>query len=256
MIIDLSDKCGLVTGIANEHSIAYGCAKKFAQANAMLATTFANSKAEPFMRPLAIALNATLILPCDVRNEEEMHDLFATIKRQWGRLDFMLHSMAFAGKRDLENNLLDCSQDGFMEAMDISCHSLIRMAKHAAPLMANGGSILTMSYYGSQKVVFNYNLMGVVKAALEASVRYLASELGPKNIRVNAISPGAIQTRAASGIPNFNEYIDVEKKRSPLRRLVSIESVGNLAAFLASDAAQDITGNVHYVDSGYSIMGA
>ena len=255
MIIDLKNKQGLVTGIANENSIAYGCAEKFREAKAELATTFLNAKAEPFMRPLALKLTSPLILPCDVQNEDEIIALFDAIKKKWGKLDFMLHSMAFAPKADLEGKLVDCSKDGFLEAMDISCHSLIRLAKYAAPLMKDGGTILTMTYYGSQKVILNYNLMGVVKAALEASVRYLAYELGPKNIRVNAISPGPIKTRAASGIPNFYEYIDAEEKRSPLHRLVDIKNVGNLAAFLVSDAAMDMTGQVYYVDSGYSIMG-
>jgi len=255
MIIDLTGKKGLVTGIANEHSIAYGCAGKFREAKAELATTFLNAKAEPFMRPLALQLESPLILPCDVQKEEEIIALFEGIQKKWGKLDFMLHSMAFAPKSDLEDKLLDCSKDGFLEAMDISCHSLIRLAKYAAPLMKNGGSILTMTYYGSQKVILNYNLMGVVKAALEASVRYLAYELGSQNIRVNAISPGPIQTRAASGIPNFFEYIKAGQERSPLHRLVDIKNVGNLAAFLASDAAMDMTGQVYYVDSGYSIMG-
>jgi enoyl-[acyl-carrier protein] reductase I len=255
MIIDLNNKQGLVTGIANEHSIAYGCAEQFHQAKAELATTFLNAKAESFMRPLALKLESPLILPCDVQKEEEIIALFAAIEKKWGKLDFMLHSMAFAPKTDLEDQLIDCSKEGFLEAMDISCHSLIQLSKYAAPLMKNGGSILTMTYYGSQKVILNYNLMGVVKAALEASVRYLACELGPKNIRVNAISPGPIQTRAASGIPNFYEYIDAEKERAPLHRLVDIKNIGNLAAFLVSDAAIDITGQVHYVDAGYSIMG-
>ena len=255
MIIDLGNKQGLVTGIANEHSIAYGCAKQFREANAELAITFLNVKAEPYVRPLAEQLKSPLILPCDVQQEEEISALFAAIEKKWGKLDFMLHSMAFAPKSDLEDRLVDCTKEGFLEAMDISCHSLIRLSKYAAPLMKNSGSILTMSYYGSQKVVLNYNLMGVVKAALEASVRYLAYDLGPSNIRVNAISPGPIQTRAASGIPNFYEYIKVEEERSPLHRLVDIKNVGNLAAFLVSDAAMDMTGQVYYVDSGYSIMG-
>ena len=255
MIVDLNNKKGLVLGIANEHSIAYGCAQQFVAANAQLVTTFANSKAEPFVRPLALHLKSPLILPCDVQKEDEISALFAAIEKKWGTLDFMLHSMAFAPKTDLERPLLDCTKEGFLEAMDISCHSLIRLSKHAVPLMKNGGSILTMTYYGSQKVLFNYNVMGVVKAALEASVRYLANELGPKNIRVNALSPGPIQTRAASGIPHFDAYIDAEKNRSPLHRLVDIKQVGNLAAFLASDAALGITGQVHYVDAGYSIMG-
>jgi enoyl-[acyl-carrier protein] reductase I len=255
MIIDLKNKQGLVTGIANERSIAYGCAKQFREAKAELATTFLNAKAEPYVRPLAVQLKSSLILPCDVQQEEEIITLFAAIEKKWGKLDFLLHSMAFAPKTDLDNKLVDCSKEGFLEAMDISCHSLIRLSKYTAPLMKNGGSILTMSYYGSQKVVLNYNLMGVVKAALEASVRYLAYELGANNIRVNAISPGPIKTRAASGIPNFYEYIKAEEERSPLHRLVDIKNVGNLAAFLASDAAMDITGQVCYVDSGYSIMG-
>jgi enoyl-[acyl-carrier protein] reductase I len=255
MIMDLSNKQGLVTGIANEHSIAYGCAKQFREANAEFATTFLNAKAEPFMRPLALQLNSPLILPCDVQKEEEVSALFAAIEKKWGKLDFMLHSIAFAPKSALEVPLSECSREGFLEAMDISCHSLIRLTKYAAPLMKNGGSILTMTYYGSQKVILNYNAMGVVKAALEAAVRYLAYELGPQNIRVNAISPGPIKTRAASGIPDFNAYIDAEEQRSPLHRLVDIKNVGNLAAFLVSDAAMDITGQVHYVDAGYSIIG-
>lgn len=255
MIIDLENKIGLVTGIANEHSIAYGCAEKFHEAKAELATIFINAKAEPFMRPLALKLKSPLILPCDVQKEEEIIALFDAIKKKWGKLDFMLHSMAFASKTDLEDRLVDCSKDGFLEAMDISCHSLIRLAKYGAPLMKDGGSILTMTYYGSQKVILNYNLMGVVKAALEASVRYLAYELGSQNIRVNAISSGPIETRAASGIPNFHEYIEMAEKKSPLPHLVDIKQVGNLAAFLVSDAARDITGQVLYVDSGYSIMG-
>jgi enoyl-[acyl-carrier protein] reductase I len=255
MLIDLQNKQGLVTGIANERSIAYGCAEKFSEANAECAITFLNLEAEPFVRPLAEQLKSPIILPCNVQKEEEIITLFDTIEKKWGKLDFMLHSMAFAPKADLEDRLVDCSKNGFLEAMDISCHSLIQLSKYAAPLMKNGGCILTMTYYGSQKVILNYNLMGVVKAALESSVRYLAFELGSKNIRVNAISPGPIKTRAASGIPNFYEYLDAEEKRSPLHRLVDIKNVGNLAAFLVSDAAMDMTGQVYYVDSGYSIMG-
>ena len=220
MIIDLTNKQGLVVGIANEHSIAYGCAEKFREANAELATTFLNAKAEPYVRPFAEQLKSPIILPCDVQKEEEIIALFDAIEKKWGKLDFMLHSMAFAPKVDLQDKLVDCTKEGFLEAMDISCHSLIRLSKYAAPLMKNGGSILTMTYYGSQKVILNYNLMGVVKAALEASVRYLAYELGPQNIRVNAISPGPIQTRAASGIPNFYEYIKAG------RRTISITSFG------------------------------
>lgn len=254
MLIDLNGKLGLVVGIANEHSIAYGCAQKFRQAQAELVVTYLNEKAKPYVEPLAQQLQSPLFLPCDVQNKQELAAVFDNIHQKWGRLDFMLHSIAFCPKSDLQDRVVDCTKEGFLEAMDISCHSLIQMAKLAEPLMKQGGSILTMSYYGSQKVVENYNLMGIVKAALEAAVRYLAYELGKDNIRVNAISPGPIKTRAASGIKNFYEYIEKEKEKSPLHRLVDIENVGNLAAFLASDAAKDITGQVHYIDTGYSIM--
>ena len=255
MIINLTNKCGLVTGIANEHSIAYGCAEKFREANAIMATTFLNAKAEPFMRPMALKLQSPLILPCDVQKEDEIKTVFTAIKKKWGKLDFMLHSMAFAPQADLNDRLINCSKDGFMQAMDISCHSLITLSKYAAPLMHEGGSILTVTYYGSQKVILNYNLMGVVKAALEASVRYLAYELGPQNIRVNAISAGPIQTRAASGIPHFDAYINAATKRSPLHHFVGIQDIGNMAAFLVSDASNSITGQILFVDSGYSIIG-
>jgi enoyl-[acyl-carrier protein] reductase I len=254
MLIDLNGKIGLVVGIANEHSIAYGCAEKFRQAQAELIVTYLNEKAKPYVQPLAEKLQSPLFLPCDVQNKEEMKCLFDCIHQKWGKLDFMLHSIAYCSKSDLQDRVVDCSKEGFLEAMDISCYSLIQMTKLAEPLMKKGGSILTMSYYGSQKVIENYNLMGIVKAALESTVRYLAYELGKDNIRVNAISPGPIKTRAASGIRNFYEYIEKEEEKTPLHRLVNIENVGNLAAFLASEAAMDITGQVLYVDAGYSIM--
>lgn len=254
MLIDLDGKLGVVVGIANEHSIAYGCAEKFHLAKAELVVTYLNEKAKTYVEPLAEALQSPLFLPCDVQKKEELAMLFDSIQQKWGKLDFMLHSIAYCPKSDLQDRVVDCSQEGFLEAMAISCHSLIQMSKLAEPLMKQGGSILTMSYYGSQKVSKNYNLMGIVKAALEATVRYLAYELGKNNIRVNAISPGPIKTRAASGILNFYEYVEKGIEKSPLHRLVNIENVGNLATFLASDAAQDITGQVHYIDTGYSIM--
>jgi enoyl-[acyl-carrier protein] reductase I len=254
MIIDLNGKVGLIVGIANEHSIAYGCAEKLKEAGAELAITYHEAKTKTHVEPLATKLQAPLFLPCDVQNTEMLEAVFASIEQKWGKLDFLLHSIAFSPKSDLKARVVDCSKEGFLEAMDISCHSLMRMAKLAEPLMKQGGSLLTMTYYGSQKVIKNYNLMGVVKAALETSVRYLAYELGKRNIRVNAISPGPIQTRAASGIENFYEYLDKEQEKSPLHRLVNIESVGNLASFLLSPAASDITGQIHYVDAGYSIM--
>ena len=255
MLIDLKGKVGLVVGIANENSIAYGCSEKFREAGAELVITYLNEKAKPYVQPLAEKLQAPLFLPCDVQNEDELKAVFENIRQKWGKLDFMLHSIAFAPKADLDGRVVDCSKQGFLDSMDISCHSLIQMAQLAEPLMKEGGSILTMTYYGSQKVVLNYNLMGIVKAALEASVRYLAAELGKSKIRVNAMSPGAIQTRAASGIPNFDQYIKDEITKTPLHKLVDTGNVGNLAAFISSGAGSDITGQVYYIDAGYSIMG-
>ena len=181
--------------------------------------------------------------------------MFATIEKEWGKLDFLLHAIAFAPKQDLQGRVVDCSKEGFALAMDISCHSLIRLAKYAEPLMKQGGSILTVSYYGAEKVIENYNLMGIAKAALESAARYLAYELGSKNIRMNVLSPGPIMTRAASGISGFQGLLDNAIKKAPLHRGVDIDSVGNLAAFLVSDLAKDITGDVLYVDAGYSTVG-
>lgn len=255
MIIDLRGKVGLVLGIANQNSIAYGCAKKFRDAGADLAVTYLNEKAKPYVEPLSQELDAKLLATCNVLNENDLPNLFAAIEAKFGKLDFILHSIAFAPKDDLHNQVFNCSKSGFMEAMDVSCYSFIEMTKLAIPLMNEGGSILTMSYYGGEKVVRDYNLMGVVKAALESSVRYLASELGEANIRINAISPSPIQTRAASGIKGFSDLLETARNEAPLKRLVSIESVGNLAAFLASDAAMDITGQVYRIDAGYSVLG-
>ncbi|CAN5357241.1 enoyl-ACP reductase FabI [soil metagenome] len=255
MIVNLAGKKGLIIGIANEHSIAYGCAKKFREAGAELAITYLNEKSAVYVRPLAEQLQSPLILPCDVQQEEQIVATYNSILETWGKLDFLLHSIAFAPKEDLQNKLTACSKNGFITAMDISCYSLINLTRHAQPLMSDGGSILTVSYYGSQKVIANYSLMGIVKAALESTTRYLAYELGTANIRVNALSPGPIQTRAASGILNFHECLEQEVQKSPLHRLVNIDNVGNLAAFMASDAAGDITGQTLYIDAGYSIMG-
>ncbi|MDZ7703295.1 MAG: enoyl-ACP reductase FabI [Trueperaceae bacterium] len=254
-IFNLEGKKGLVVGIANEHSIAYGAAKAFRAAGAELAITYLNDKAEPHVRPLAESLDSPLILPCDVREEGGLEHVFGQIRDEWGRLDFLLHSIAFAPREDLQGRVVDCSQAGFSLAMDVSCHSFIRMARLAEPLMSGGGSLITMTFYGSEKVVEHYNLMGPVKAALESSVRSLAAELGPARIRVNAVSPGPIRTRAASGIDRFDELLEDAAKRAPQQSLVSIEEVSGLTAFLASDAAKAITGGVHYVDHGYHIMG-
>jgi len=250
----LKNKRGLIVGIANENSIAYGCAQAFRAAGADVAITYLNAHAEPYVRPLAEQLESTIIMPCDVREPGQLEAVFAAIQAQWGQLDFVLHSIAFAPKEDLHARVVDCSQAGFSMAMDVSCHSFIRMARLAEPLMTSGGCLLTVTFYGSEKVVDDYNLMGPVKAALESSVRYLAAELGHKHIRVHALSPGPLKTRAASGIDRFDELMERARARTPEHRLVDIKDVGNLATFLVGDGAAAITGNVEYVDAGYHIF--
>jgi enoyl-[acyl-carrier protein] reductase I len=248
-------KKGLVTGIANDQSIAYGCARAFRRLGAELAITYLNDKAKPHVEPLARALEAPILMPLDVSTEGSLEAVFHSIRETWGRLDFVVHSMAFAPKDDLHGRVIDCSREGFLMAMDISCHSFIRMARLAEPLMTEGGTLLTMSFYGAHKVVEHYNLMGPVKAALEAAGRYLAWELGPKGIRVHMISPGPLKTRAASGISHFDELMEEAAARAPARRLVSIDDVGAAAAALASDGARLITGETIYVDGGLHIVG-
>jgi enoyl-[acyl-carrier protein] reductase I len=256
MTFSLQGKKGLVVGIANEQSIAWGCARAFQAAGAELAVTWFNDKARPHVEPLAQRLNAPVALPLDVEQPGQLEAVFEAITAQWGRLDFLLHSIAFAPKTDLHGRVVDSSREGFARAMDISCHSFARMARLAEPLMKTaGGSLLTMSYVGAEEVIPDYGLMGPVKAALESSVRYLASELGPQGIRVNAVSPGPLATRAASGIPHFDQLLVKAAQRAPLRRLVGIDEVGALCAFLASDAACAITGGTLYVDGGFHILG-
>jgi enoyl-[acyl-carrier protein] reductase I len=250
----LQGKKGLVVGIANAQSIAWGCARAFRDAGAELAVTWFNDKARPYVEPLAQQLQAPIALPLDVEQPGQMEAVFAAIEQQWGRLDFVLHSIAFAPKSDLHGRVTDSSREGFGRAMDISCHSFARMARLAEPLMKDGGSLMTMSYVGAEEVIPNYGLMGPVKAALEASTRYMAAELGPKGIRVNAVSPGPLATRAASGIPNFDALLDEAVRRAPLRRRVDIAEVGALCAFLASDAAKAMTGGTLYVDAGFHIL--
>lgn len=253
-IVDLTGRRGLVVGIANEHSIAAGCAEAFRRAGARLAATYLNAKAEPFVRPVTDKLGCELVLPCDVREAGQLESVFDTIARTWGGLDFLLHSIAFAPREDLHGRVTDCSAAGFALAMDVSCHSFIRMARLAEPLMTNGGCLLTVTFYGSERVVKNYNLMGPVKAALESSVRYVAAELGHKGIRAHAISPGPIATRAASGIDRFDELLERAKEEIPENKMVTIQDVGNLAAFLASDAGARITGTIVPVDAGQHMM--
>ncbi len=251
---DLSGKKGLVVGVANDRSIAFGCAAAYRAAGAELAVSYLNDKARPHVAPLAEALDSEVFLPCDVRETGQVQQLFESLGQYWGKLDFLLHSVAFAPREDLHGRVTDCSRDGFDMAMNVSCHSFIRMARHAEPLMTDGGALMTMSYYGAEKVVDNYNLMGPVKAVLEASVRYMAAELGPKSIRVYAISPGPLKTRAASGIDRFDELMEHAAAKAPRHRLVTIEQVGKVAAFLASDQADGMTGNVVYVDNGANIV--
>jgi enoyl-[acyl-carrier protein] reductase I len=249
----LAGKVGLVVGVANEQSIAAGCARAFHAAGAELALTYLNDKAKPHVAPVAAAVDARLLLPLDVETDGSLEDVFGAVTVKWGRLDFLLHSIAFCPKEDLHGRVTDCSRAGFTRAMDVSVHSFIRLARLAEPLMQNGGCLLTVSYYGAEKVVDHYNIMGPVKSALEGTVRYLAAELGPKGIRVNALSPGPLKTRAASGIDHFDALIDEARARAPERRLVSIDDVGAMAAGLVSDYAPNVTGNIAYVDAGYHI---
>jgi enoyl-[acyl-carrier protein] reductase I len=251
---NLRGKKGLVIGIANEHSIAWGCAKAFHAAGAELAITYLNDKAEPYVHPLAEKVKAPIIAPLDVQNEQQMDSLFHTLDKTWSKLDFLVHAIAFAPKTDLQGRVIDSSPAGFLTAMDISCHSLMRLARLAEPLMRDGGCILTTSYYGGEKVIAPYGIMGPVKAALESSVRYLAAELGAKGIRVNALSPGPIATRAASGIMHFEDLLELARIKSPEHATVSIECIGAYARFLVSDEARLVTGSTVYIDAGYHIM--
>ncbi|MDX1838374.1 enoyl-[acyl-carrier-protein] reductase FabI [Legionella taurinensis] len=245
---------GLIVGIANNDSIAWGCAKVLHEAGCELAITYQNEKTRAYIEPLVNEIACPIVMPLDVREADQMDALFERIQTHWGRLDFLIHAIAFAPKSDLQGRVVDCSREGFMVAMDISCHSFIRLANAAEPLMSHGGSLITMSYYGSEKVVQNYNVMGPVKAALEATVRYLAIELGSKKIRVNAISPGPVSTRAASGLTDFDELMEKAAQKAPLHQRVTIEAIGEMAAFLVSEKAQAITGQILYVDGGYNIQ--
>jgi enoyl-[acyl-carrier protein] reductase I len=244
----------LVVGVANEHSIAWGCAKAFRELGAELAITYLNDKARPFVEPLARELEAPLFLPLDVSAPGELESVFAAIETKWGALDILVHSIAWAPKDDLQGGLLACSAEGFAKAIDISCHSFIRMARLAAPLMKNGGTMFAMSYYGANRVVPNYNVMGPVKAALEASCRYLAYELGHQRIRVHAMSPGPLKTRAASGLKDFDLLLAEAAGKAPLGELVDIMDVGFACAYLATPYARRISGETVYVDGGVHIM--
>lgn len=250
----LEGKKGLIVGIANDKSIAWGCARAFRAFGAEIAVTYLNEKARPHVEPLARELEAPILMPLDMSVPGELEAVFARIGEEWGKLDFLVHSIAFAPRDTLAGRVTDAPLDGFLKTMEISCWSFIRMAHLAEPLMKDGGTLFTMTYYGSERVVENYNIMGVAKAALESAVRYMAAELGPKGIRVHAISPGPLATRAASGIPEFDALLEKAKTKAPARELVSIDDVGVATAFLAHDAARLMTGQVLYIDGGYHII--
>lgn len=254
-MFSLEGQRALVVGIANEHSVAWGCAKALRQQGAELAVTYLNEHAEPYVRPLAEELGAKIIAPLDVRDEVQIDDLFTKIKSTWGTLDTLVHSIAFCPRDDLHARVVDCSAEGFGIAMDISVHSFLRLIQRAEKIMPDGGTCMTVSFYGAEKVVEHYNIMGPVKAALESVTRYAAAELGPKGISVHALSPGPLNTRAASGIDHFDELIQQTAARTPTHHLATIEDVGAYAAFLASKAAKNVTGGVHMIDGGYSLVG-
>jgi enoyl-[acyl-carrier protein] reductase I len=250
----LKGKKALVTGIANDQSIAWGCAKAFQAFGADLAITYRNEKTKKYVDPLAKQVEASIYMPLNVQKQGEMEAVFDAIKKKWGKLDIVLHSIAFAPKEDLQGRVVDCSKEGFLLAMELSCWSFIGMAKLAEPLMKGGGTLFTMTYYGSQMVVENYNIMGPVKAALESATRYMAAELGPRGIRVHAISPGPLKTRAASGLTDFDKLVQKAQSKAPTRSLVSIDDVGVAVAFLGTNAAKLITGETLYIDGGYHII--
>jgi enoyl-[acyl-carrier protein] reductase I len=248
--VSLSGKRGLVIGIANSASIAAGCTRAFIDAGAVVAATYLNAKALPYVQAVTEPLGCAILMPCDVRIPGQLEAVFEQLRVEWGRLDFLLHAIAFAPPTDLHGRVIDSSSEGFALAMDISCHSFLRMARLAEPLMPDGGCLLTLTYVGSNRVVPHYNLMGPVKAALESAMRATAAELGPKGIRAHAISPGPIRTRAAGGIDNFGAMLADAAALSPEHHLVDIDDIGALAAFLVSDAARWITGTIIPVDGG------
>ena len=252
-MFSLAGTKAFVVGIANDQSIAWGCAEALRAQGADLAITYLNDKAEPHVRPLAERLGADIVMPLDVSVPGQLEAVFDTITDRWGRLDTLLHSIAFAPRDDLHGRVVDCSPEGFAMAMDISVHSFLRMIRPAEPLMSEGGTCLSVSFFGSSRVVRHYNMMGPVKAALESAVRYAAAELGERGISVHALSPGPLKTRAASGIDHFDELLDAAAKRAATHQLATIEDVGAMAAFLASREARNLTGGVHDIDGGFSI---
>lgn len=251
----LQGKRGIIVGVANADSIAWGCARACREAGAEILAAYGHPKSAPYVEPLFESWDGPKPMYVDVRDPATVAALFETAKANWGQVDFLVHSVAFARMPDLHQPLVESSNEAFAEAIDISCHSFTRLARAAAEYMPNGGSMFTMSFLGAVRAVDNYNLMGPVKAALESSARYLAAELGPRGIRVNAISPGPIATRAASGLKEFNDLLSKAEKNSPMRRLATIDDVGGVVAMLASDAGAMVTGQTIYVDGGYHVAG-
>lgn len=251
----MAGKRGLIMGVANERSIAWGIAKTAAAHGAELAFTYQGEALEKRVRPLAQSIGSEILEPCDVTDAASVQALFDTLGKKWGKLDFAVHAIAFSDKDQLKGRYVDTTRDNFIRTMDISCYSFTEMCRLAAPLMTGGGSLLTLTYYGAERVMPHYNVMGVAKAALEASVRYLASDLGKQGIRVNAISAGPIKTLAASGIGDFRHILKWNELNSPLRRNVTTEEVGSSALYLLSDLGSAVTGEVHHVDSGYNVIG-
>ena len=252
----LEGKRAAIFGVANERSIAWAISEAFHAEGAELAFTYAGEMLEKRVRPLAEGIGSKIILPCDVTKDDEVEKVFATLKQEWGGIDILIHAIAFANKEDLSNPYVQTNRKGFHLAMDVSAYSLVALARHAAPLMeGRGGSVLTLTFMGSERVIPNYNVMGVAKAALEASVRYLAHDLGPKGIRVNAISAGPLRTLAAAGISDFKMMLHHVAEHAPLRRNIDAEEVGKTALYLCSDWGSAVTGEVLHVDAGYNIMG-
>jgi len=251
----MAGKRGLIMGVANDRSLAWGIAKSVAGHGAELAFTFQGEALEKRVRPLAESLGSTYVMPCDVTDDASVDAVFETLAESWGTLDFVVHAIAFSDKDELKGKYVNTSRDNFNRTLDISCYSLTAVAQRAVPLMRNGGSLVTLTYYGAERVMPHYNVMGVAKAALEASVRYLAVDLGDRNIRVNAISAGPVKTLAASGIGDFRYILKWNELNSPLRRNVSIDEVGGAALYLLSDLSSGVTGEVHHVDCGYNTVG-
>lgn len=251
----MAGKRGLIMGVANNRSIGWGIAKALHAQGAELAFSYQGEALKRRVDPLAAELGSDVVVECDVTDDAAMDKTFATLKEKWGKLDFLVHAIGFSNKEELEGRYVDTSAENFALTMNISVYSFTAIAKRAEALMTDGGSMLTLTYNGSQRVVPNYNVMGVAKAALESSVRYLAADLGPKNIRVNTISAGAIKTLAASGISDFRTMLGYQEATAPLRRNVSIDEVGNAALYLLSDLSSGVTGELHFVDGGYNVMG-